>query len=345
MSAAARRKKQPDSSRLKNGLSTGTELETKRAAEPAKRKKSAKPARYRKRVSLIERVRSIRLTTGAIIALICAAAVVLSVVAIAEPWVRAVQDDYTAPAGYETIEPATIGVGEHWSFGVELGVNERITDIIVNDPDILSAGEGEVVALGEYYKTSVTFAVSEASLPAQRYARSVRLGAIDLTDEYNALRSWLRSALGIEKPAPERTELRTLRLCEQFITVSGLDRVAVTEPVIALEEGEREVIELIVTASEGYEVYSTDEAVAFISGYGAEPGVFTVEAASAGEARIAATTGFWKSVDAQTYEEYLTSAPALPAIAGRDGSEVSSEHPNEIYVRSGVSVYPISVSQ
>lgn len=344
MSAAARRKKQPDAARLKNGLSTGTGLETKRAAEPAKRKKSAKPAKYRRRVDPLERLRSIRLTTGAIIALACAAAVVLAVVAIAEPWVRPTKDDYTAPTGFETIEPATIGVGEHWSFGVELGVNERITDIIVNDPDILSAGEGEVVALGEYYKTSVTFAVTEASLPSRRSYRIIRLGAVDLTDEYNALRSWLRSALGIEKPEPERTELRTLRLCEQFITVSGLDNASATEPEIALEEGDGETIELVVTASEGYEVYSTDDAVAYIADYSEEPGVFTVEAAAAGQANIVATTGFWKRVDAQVYAEYLASGPVIPAIAGRDSAEIAAEHPNEIYVRSAVTIYPISVS-
>ncbi len=342
--SAARRKKQPDTSRLKNGLSTGTELETKRAAKPAKNKKGAKAAKYRKRVDLLERVRSVKLTAGAIIALACAAAVALAVVAIAEPWVRPAQDDYTAPTGYETIEPATIGVGEHWSFGVELDFNERISDIIVNDPDILQAGEGEVVALGEYYKTSVTFAITEASLPAQQYVHSIRLGSIDLSDEYNALRSWLRSLLGIEQPRPERTELRTLRLCEQFITVSGLDAVAVTEPVLSLEEGDEEIIELVVTANEGYEVYSSDEGVAYISQYDAQPGVFTIEAAAAGEARIAATTGFWKPVDAATYEEYLASNPVLPSVAGRGAAEVATEHPNQIYVRSGVSVYPISVA-
>lgn len=344
MSAAARRKKQPDSSRLKGGLSTGTELETKRASEPAKGKKKAKPAKYRKRVDVLERARSIRLTTGAIIALAGAAAIILAIIAIAEPWVRPTRDDYTAPTGYETIEPATIEVGERWSFGLELGANERITDIIVNDPDILRADEGEVLALGEYYKTSVTFSVTEATLPAQQYAHTVRLGAIDLTDEYNALRSRLRSLLGVEQPSSERTELRTLRLCEQFITVSGLDAVALTEPELSLEPGDDETIELVVTAGEGYEVYSTDEGVAYISEYGAEPGVFTIEAASVGQARIAATIGFWKRVDAETYGEYLASNPALPALAGRDGAEVAAEHPNEIYVRSGVSVYPISVA-
>ncbi|MDO4566689.1 MAG: hypothetical protein Q4B42_05100, partial [Oscillospiraceae bacterium] len=241
MSAA--KKQSPDGERLRRGLVTGIDPKETQGDLPLE--KNAKQAKYRKRISLSDRLRSIKIGRWSAAGLITLAALALAVLLITEPWLAPDVSVYTEPSEYEALESATIGVGERYGFGIELGDYEEIRDIEVEDGDILQIVDGGVLALGEYYKTTVSFAVAESQIPPRQYAHTIRIGLADFSAAYDALRSRLRDFFGVEEIQPERSELRILRLYTQEICVSGLESVLETQPQVALGTGDSETIELV----------------------------------------------------------------------------------------------------
>ncbi|MEG0751980.1 MAG: hypothetical protein RR998_09785 [Oscillospiraceae bacterium] len=340
----------PDDERLRGGLSSGVDL--KPHFNNAKNKKSiVKPKKYKKKVTLSNvTARRPRKVNKWVVAVIVTLTLVVALsLIIAEPWVRPALDTYVAPTEPETLPNATIELGESYAFGIELADNEQISNVVVKDADILEVMmEGDiekgVKALGEFPDTSVTFEVSELSLPRKQYAHTIEFAGFSLTQPYDAVRSWFRSTLGIEKTISVRTELRILRLYEQKIAVSGTDRVTTSQPAITLKKGDTEDIELVLAQRESAGMTTSDAAVVSVRAKDEDTsGTFAIKAVGTGKASIVARIGFWKAVEPDIYAAWLASQPTPSVDETKKEDEPAPVHQNEIFVCTRVISYPVIV--
>ncbi|MEG2525224.1 MAG: hypothetical protein RSB03_06505, partial [Oscillospiraceae bacterium] len=136
---------------------------------------------------------------GKVIGIVLGALVLLTLVVatlIAEPWVKVPTDEYVEPNAYTAASPKTMGVGETYGFeDIALGENEIISEVKVNDEDILRAEGTAVTALGEYFGTGVYVTVKEKEVKPLSTHKDVMIFGKDLSEPYNKVRSALRNLI------------------------------------------------------------------------------------------------------------------------------------------------------
>ncbi len=283
---------------------------------------------------------------GVLIALGCLlAALVGGAVAVAEPWTSAVPDQYTEPAVRE-LPRQTLAVNESYTFEFPLGENERVYEIAVQDPDILALSEDEsaVTAKGEYFSTTVSITTGEIAVPKQEYPHRVELFGRDFSAQYNALRSFLRDLIGVEKEQPPRQETRVLARYSQTFTVSGLGGMAAEPPMeIAAYLQNGVTLELAVQQGEEVQLASFNESTAAVRLDRVENGTayLTVKGAADTKTKVRATFGFWKAVDPEIYAAYRQS---LPATDGQGVPLGAEQRENQIFVPQRSTTFTVAVT-
>ncbi len=279
---------------------------------------------------------------GLVVAVLCLlVAVIAGSVVIAEPWVPAVQDNYVEPV-VKQLADRTLAVNENYAFEISLSENEKISQVEVQDPDILALSEdlGSVTAKGEYFRTTVSITTSEIEVPEREFAHKISLFGKDFSEPYDKLRSFLRDLFGVEERTDPRTELRVLGRYTQTFTVDGIEGVTTTPPAelaACLQNG----ITLETPLSEGEELQliSYNTATAAVSLNKLENGVatFTVKGAAVASTKIEALVGFWKEVTPEIYAEYLASG-AAQAVPG-----IPEKRENHIFVPQRAALFNVSV--
>jgi hypothetical protein len=278
-----------------------------------------------------------------VVRVLAALAVLIAIaVIIAEPWVAPLVSD-EAPSGYEMLDDVEIGVGETLSFGGEHFGEETAQVVYISVPEVLEDDEnGSVTALGEYYGVRVRVHIKRTGEYA-KYAHVINIFGLDITPQYNRVRTFLRTLLGIAQDELPNSE-RVVRMYEQNIVIKGLDGVTTTRPEVALEKDTSESLELVLSEGQNFEAASSNSAVVDIENIGETAGEFTVVPKQQGKAEIYVVIGFWLSVSEDEYSAYLASEADLPALDGLDSAQTAANHPNQIYIRSSRQIYPISVS-
>ena len=252
-------------------------------------------------------------------------------VVVMEPWVKPEIDDYTGPATQQ-LEAVSLSVGEIFDVEVPLSENEEIKKISVADADILQLEGEAVTALGEYFSTSISVTTQEIAVP-ERELKPFSVFGKDLTVPYNQLRDTLRDWFGIEPVQEPRTELRELNVFDIPVSVEGYaDRITEEDTVKAFTE---ESGTLPIELEEGEAAIFTSDDPAVVTVQENDDGEFVIEAVSEGETKINGIVGFWKSVDEQTYADYLAAT----------GKEADERHLNEIFVAQRGVVYPVEITQ
>ncbi|MEG0751483.1 MAG: CAP domain-containing protein [Oscillospiraceae bacterium] len=279
--------------------------------------------------------------------------VIAGAVFIAEPWVVPMQDAYTDPK-IESLAPITVEVGAEHLFDISLDENERISDMKLSDTEIVKLSEEGVTGLGEYFEPVIlSITTMEKEVPKREPAHSIVIGVRDLSQLLEKTRNWLRNITGIEKTQPERTELRVLHRYEQEIEVSGLDPVTDTadhaieaylqNPVtveFALNEGESFAISVQNEKTATATLIDSDQNTAFAE----------ISGVAAGKTKVVALTGFWKTVNKETFARYLeVTGKAEPEKAGdltarTEGEEAQDVEPVKmrIFVPTRQSIMAVS---
>ncbi|MDO4566018.1 MAG: CAP domain-containing protein [Oscillospiraceae bacterium] len=267
--------------------------------------------------------------------LVLLALLILGAVAVMEPWVAPAEEPSGEPA-LEKLAPATLAVGDTYTFDIALDANERISSVEVSDPALLQAGENSVTALGEYFQpVTATVTTMEIEVPAEEPAHELVIGVRDFSEPLNNMRSFLRDLFGIEKRKPQRTELLQLRRFECEVSVEGLGSVTDTAAYEA-EAYLQHPVALLLSPGEGesLRLSSLNEATAVISGADTG-GEIRIEGLALGSTKLLIEYGFTKAVDAETYASYLE----YLAAAGR---EPEGEQ-NAVFVPTRAVEIPIKV--
>ncbi|MDO4565807.1 MAG: hypothetical protein Q4B42_00600 [Oscillospiraceae bacterium] len=258
-----------------------------------------------------------------LLALLCAGACVY----IAEPWVAPEKDSYAGPVE-EELTPATISVGETYPLDLELRPNEKISTVELDADLLLYNEDASVTAMGEYYKTELIINTREIRVVQRGYERDIIVFGRDITEEYFDLRARLREMMDIEVISPPRTELRDLRVIRQVFTING---VPTLEENIAGEIEELDTYDVVISNFDreaGYEaiIVANNPAIAIVTpvDFSQTQCDFVITGVEQGWCTATAYIGFWKSVEPEVYEEYLSSQLA------QDSPELRE---NEIFVK------------
>ncbi len=196
------------------------------------------------------------------------------------------------------------------------GENEQIASVTAADEDILSVDGDTVTALGEYFSTVVTVTTmeKEVPLPAPRYENIVVFGS-DLAPALCGMRAYLRDLIGVERVAPPRTELRILNTYTYAFKVEGFNETPAEKTIELLPDYEA-VLAFPLTENERVLFFrSGDDEVAtaarlVLETDGLPPASYYVlTGVGEGKTRTVVSIGFFKTVDEETYAQYLKSLP------------------------------------
>ncbi len=266
-------------------------------------------------------------------------------VIIAEPWVIAVKDTYTEPS-LEKLPPQTLAVGESYTVGVELSDNEQISEIVVADPDVLTVNKHTLTAVGEYFTTTALITTTEIAVPVIAPVHTVTVGQWDFSKQYDELRSNLRDLLGIEPKLAPRTELRELAKYEIVFHLNGLLNVTEDAPA-TVEAYLQNPVSLEFAQPYGgcLQIQCLNETTAKTERFEEKDGVFTLKLTglAEGQTKLRVYSGFWKTVDATTYKNYLdfqktdTAAAEVAALTELETRE------NQIFIPTALNIIPVSV--
>lgn len=307
------------------------------------RPKTTGTARKKRKANVLK---AVLVTLASLLVLLLAAATV-----VCEPWTAPAVDDYAGPKIIE-LPYKVLAVGAEYVYDVELGENEMIRDVFVSDDTLLAVDENGVKALGEYFRASVAFSVTEKEVPKKQYAHTIEVFGKDLSAEYDTVRSWLRNLVGVESFQLPRTEIRVIAQYTQPFMLNGLDLVTTEQPIIELGSGDTTDIEPVLAVGEAAQAVSADESIvsAYSSASEEKPNLFTISGEGEGESFVLIKIGTWKKVDSETYAAYIASQPAQAVqpeqTEGEDGEEETpiNTHENEIFVVTRALKYPITVA-
>lgn len=325
-----------------------------------------KPVKKKGKAGLI-----IGIILGSLIVLLLAGATI-----IAEPWVKAPVDSYTAPTEYTVLPDVTIPVSEDYFFdNISLGENEVLSKVEIDpaDSDILSTNGVDLIhSAGEYFGTTVRVTTSEEQIMPLTTYKDFSLFGKDLSGPYNSIRSKLRDLLGVEKTTADRTELRVLGLYEMNVIVDGLAAAPADETVEASTSRSVDITptvgadeDIVFTCADSSVTVTSEEETSSRTAYtftnsddeellvvkhatSDDGDEFYINGRKSGSSTtVLAEIGFWKTVDAETYARYLeaTGQTAAPATDEEEtGEDTEEPAANRIFVPTSAISYVVTVA-